>query len=506
MIDVNSLSLDELFELVQTAGRTIPERQAVEAAPASLLKYAKLMHPNFESPLHLSVLADKLEKVAKGEIRRLCVHMPPRHGKTMLASEFFPAWYLGRYPDRYAVFATYAQELADDVGRKVRNQLLDPKFQQIFPGVTMARDSASIRRFNTNQKGSFFAVGVGGTLTGRGGHLLIVDDPFKGHEDAESAVQRRNVIEWYKSVFSTRQMPGASMIIICTRWHEEDLAGYVLEVAKEPWEVLSLPAIAEKADPLGREEGEPLWPEKFPLKELMLHREEDGIRIFNALYQQRPSSEQGNLFKRDWWREWTMKDEDGKLTSPEIEMIVQAYDTSHGEKEQKEGDFTSISTWGIWRDSDNTPNVMMLHAYKSRKEYPEMKKDAMRLYRQFKPDVAICEYKQSGITLVNDLRRQGIFLTKFSPGTDKLARANAVLVMFEQGRVWYPRRQPWAEDLIDEAAGFPYRKHDDQVDSMVLALAYIKNMLPQRALGYGGDDDDWDEDEVKGRSWLRIAS
>ncbi|MFM7852504.1 MAG: terminase large subunit domain-containing protein, partial [Flammeovirgaceae bacterium] len=178
-----------------------------------------------------------------GEIKRLAVFMPPRHGKSMLCSEFFPAWYLGNNPNEFIIQATYAQELADDFGRKVRNQVQSQDFNEVFKNVALRSDSTSAKRFHTTQGGTYSAVGAGGAITGRGAHLLIIDDPIKGREDAESEVQRRNLIDWYKSVAYTRLQPGGKIILIQTRWHQEDLAGFILSESKENWKVLDLPAI-----------------------------------------------------------------------------------------------------------------------------------------------------------------------------------------------------------------------------------------------------------------------
>jgi hypothetical protein len=190
-----------------------------------LLDYAKHMYPGYKDPGHIKLITKNLEALERGEVKRLAVFMPPRHGKSMLCSEFFPAWYLGNNPNEFIIQSTYAQELADDFGRKVRNQVQSEDFNQVFPQVTLRSDSTSAKRFHTMQGGTYSAVGAGGAITGRGAHLLIIDDPIKGREDAESEVQRRNLIEWYKSVAYTRLQPGGKIIIIQTRWHQEDLAG-----------------------------------------------------------------------------------------------------------------------------------------------------------------------------------------------------------------------------------------------------------------------------------------
>jgi hypothetical protein len=220
-------------------------------AATDLGAYAVLQWTDYDLVHHLNLIADHLEAVERGEISRLLITTPPRHGKTMLTSEFFPAWYLGRNPEKFIIFITYSQERANDVGRKVRNQLTDPLHQSIFLNCKISEDSAASNKFSTNQNGAYYAVGVGGPITGRGAHLLIIDDPIKGREDADSPTQRRKLIQWFQSVAYTRLMPSGSIIGIMTRWHEVDLAGWLLK-GHENWATINLPALAEENDILGQ--------------------------------------------------------------------------------------------------------------------------------------------------------------------------------------------------------------------------------------------------------------
>jgi hypothetical protein len=257
-----------------------PALTAEDYAFSRLISYAAYQWPGYRDAAHHRLIARHLEAVERGDITRLMITMPPRHGKSMLASEFFPAWYLGRNPDHYVVTATYAQELADDFGRKVKNQIEDPLYQAIFPGVGLADDSKSAKRFHIDgaiggyehaisQRGAFYAVGVGGPLTGRGAHLLLIDDPVKNREDAESEVIRRKVKDWYTSTAYTRLMPGGRIVVIQTRWHEDDLTGWLqLEHEHEGWTVLNLPAIDD--------DGEALWPEQYDIETLEKIRRPSG--------------------------------------------------------------------------------------------------------------------------------------------------------------------------------------------------------------------------------------
>jgi len=274
-------------------------------ARRSLVDYSMYQWPGYRPAEHHRLIAEHLEMVERGEITRLMITMPPRHGKSMLASEYFPSWYLGRNPDHYVVAATYAQELADDFGRKVRNLIADESYANIFPGVVLKSDSTSSKRFHvsepddafsTRQDGAYFAVGVGGPLTGRGAHLLLIDDPVKNREEAESEIIRKKTKDWYTSTAYTRLMPGGRIVVIQTRWHEDDLAGWLQDTHKhEGWVILDLPAI--------NDDGEALWPEQYDVEALERIKRALPPRDWSALYQQRPSPETGDYFRKEWIHE-----------------------------------------------------------------------------------------------------------------------------------------------------------------------------------------------------------
>jgi hypothetical protein len=277
-------------------------QQVLALAHGDLACYAVALWPQFELAHHHELIASRLEAVERGEISRLMIFLPPRHGKSLLASAIFPAWYLGRHPDRHLIFATYGQELSDDFGRQVRNLIADSVHRAIFPHCSLSEDSSAAHRFNTGRGGAYFAVGRGGPITGRGANLFVIDDPLKDYQEANSETTRKALHEWFTSVAYTRLAPGGSIVLIQTRWHEDDLAGWLLSSnVNERWEVLSLPAIAER-DENFRHEGEALWHDKFPLSELERIRSAIGGRAWASLYQQRPAAAEGVIFKRDWWQ------------------------------------------------------------------------------------------------------------------------------------------------------------------------------------------------------------
>jgi len=256
----------------------LQEKRARLAATETLAAFTEYTFPQYRTAEHHRLICEKLEAVERGEIDRLMIFMPPRHGKSELASKRFPAWYLGRNPDKQVITASYNSDLAGDFGRQVRNIVREQRFRNVFPSVTLAEDSQAANRWNTSAGGSYVAAGVGTAVTGRGAHLLLIDDPVKDREEAESETRRETVYNWYSSTAYTRLMPGGAVILIQTRWHEDDLAGRLLEAeAKggDKWDKLILPAILSN--------GQALWPEWYPIDALNRTKAAIGPRDWSAL-------------------------------------------------------------------------------------------------------------------------------------------------------------------------------------------------------------------------------
>lgn len=430
------------------ADPAVREAMANQFAHAGLLPYALMTFQGYELAPHIVALARALERVERGECKRLIVSMPPRHGKSMLVSTAFPAWFLGRRPRAQVITATFSQEKADDWGRAVRNQLASPWFRQVF-GHGLAHDSRAVRRFNTAQGGVYIATGIGGTITGRGADLLLIDDPHKGEEEARSEKLRAKVQGWFRSDAYTRLMPGGAIVIVQTRWHEADLAGYVqAELAHEGWEVLNLPAI--------NHEGEALWPERFPLQALELIKASVGSRAWEALYQGRPSPEDGGIFKRQWWRFWRER--------PEVDEVLTSWDCAF--KSTASSDFVVGQVWGRrgaerflldqvrgrWGFTDTVQAIRALAA-----KWPQAR-------------VHLVEDKANGPAVIDTLRREVSGLVPVEPQGGKEARAHAISPQVEAEQVYLPERAPWLADFLEEVAAFPAGAHDDQVDAMTQAL------------------------------------
>tara|TARA_R100001086_G_scaffold208945_1_gene124708 strand:- start:3077 stop:4573 length:1497 start_codon:yes stop_codon:yes gene_type:complete len=414
---------------------------------------------------HHEIMADAFERVAKGDLKRLIINMPPRHTKSEFASYLLPAWFLGKYPDKKIIQTAHTAELAVGFGRKVRNLVNSKDYKEVFPGVSLQSDSKAAGRWNTNKGGEYFAIGVGGAVTGKGADLLIIDDPHSEQEGASADINVFNrTYEWYTSGPRQRLQPNGSIVVVMTRWHNKDLTGQVIDASikrggADQWEVIELPAIMPS--------GNPLWEEFWKLEELQALKAELPNSKWMAQYQQDPTSEEGALVKREWWNIWEGRE------PPQCEFVIQSWDTAFMKNQR--ADFSACTTWGVFylEDDDGmlAPNLILLDAYKERLEFPELKKMAMEKYRAYTPDAFIVEAKAAGMPLIFELRAMGIPVQEYTPsrGNDKISRVNAVSDLFASGVIWCPETR-WAEETIEEFAGFPNMEHDDLVDSTTQAL------------------------------------
>jgi predicted phage terminase large subunit-like protein len=435
--------------------------EILRLARIDLACYAIAIWPKFELARHHQLMADLLEAVRRGDLRRLMLFLPPRHGKSLLGTVIFAAWYLGCHPERSIISASYGQELADDFGRQVRNLVNSPIHRAIFPECRLANDSSSMHRFATTAGGLYFAVGCGSPTTGRGADLLIIDDPIKGAEEARSELSRRSVHEWYSSVARTRLQPDGAIVLISTRWHCDDLAGRLLLGDQgENWHVLSLPAIAEVNESF-RRAGEALWPEKFSLEILNQTRKEVGAAVWASLYQQRPSAADGTVFKREWfcfYRE-----------PPPLKRTVQSWDTAF--KLGAENDYSVCSTWGVAENG-----YYLLHCWRGRVEFPELKKRMKWLAAEYRPNQVLIEDRASGQSAIQELRCEtALPIIAVKVDSDKVSRAQAVTPLVEAGKVFLKESAPYLQDYLDEFAAFPTGVHDDAVDSTTQALNYLRH-------------------------------
>jgi predicted phage terminase large subunit-like protein len=460
----------------------LSELKSQKLCQERFIAFVNRVWPTFISGRHHARMADAFERVARGEIKRLIINMPPRHTKSEFASYLLPAWFLGKYPHKKVIQTSHTAELAVGFGRKVRNLVDQEVYTRIFPGVGLQADSKAAGRWATNKQGDYFAIGVGGAVTGKGADLLIIDDP---HSEQEATLAETSpeiydkVYEWYTSGPRQRLQPGGAIVIVMTRWSKRDLTGQVLKAAAqrggEEWEVIEFPAILPS--------GNPLWPEFWSMKELDALKEELPNGKWMAQYQQNPTSETSAIVKREWWQIWEKED------PPPCDFILMAWDTAF--EKTNRSDYSACTTWGVFYQEDEATgttqaNIILLNAFRARMEFPELKKRAIDEYREWAPDSVIIEKKASGSPLIYEMRAMGIPVQEFTPskGNDKISRLNAVSDIFASGMVWIPNTS-WAEEVVDEVASFPAGEHDDYVDSVSLAMmrfrkgGYIRTALDE---------------------------
>jgi predicted phage terminase large subunit-like protein len=456
---------------------------------------------DFKMGRHIELLCDRLQKVADGEVKRLMVFLPPRSSKSLITSKIFPAWYIGREPNHEIMSVSHSDQLSSDFGRSVRDVVNTEEFSKIFKGVSLRSDVRAAGKWKTNKNGTYYAAGVRSQIAGRGAHIAILDDVMS-EDDAISASGRRYIKEWYPAGLRTRIMPNGAIVIINTRYHYDDLCGWLLKQQENmgefetiPWEVIRIPAWVdeEAAQLLDLPVGSSYFPQWKSDDVLRMDESEikasNGSRYWNALYMQDPTPEEGGIIKKKWLKHWEYEE------PPTCDFIIQTYDTAFSTKTT--ADYSVIQTWGIFsmynQDEkgyeDFTPNLILLGNIRGRFEYPELRRLAQKLYNQHKPDVCMIEKKASGQSLIQDLRMAGIPVLEYMPDRDKEARAHAASALLEDGRIWFPFQRKWAKDLISICAAFPAGENDDIVDTCTQAW------LRLRKGWFLTHSEDWEDEE-----------
>ena len=417
---------------------------------------------------HIDAIAWVLQQCLDGETRRLIITLPPRSLKSIAVSVAFPAYVLGRDPRRKIICVSYAQDLANKHARDCRSVMESDWFRRAYPRTRIDRDKNTQAEFVTTHKGFRMATSVGGTLTGRGGNILVLDDVHKPNE-ALSDAQRTAVVDWFRNTLLSRldDKDRDVIILIQQRVHEDDLVGHLLE--QEGWRHLNLPAIAEEvqAVPLGpnlvhlRQEGDLLHPQRESYEALMRLKTEMGSYDFHAQYQQSPAPLGGGIVKWDWFQTYDEPPERGSG-----DRVVQSWDTAS--KADQIHDYSVCTTWLIYHKS-----FYLLHVLRKRLEYPELRKHVIAQRDSFDANDILIEDKGSGTQLVQDLRHGGIYPKPIKPEGDKIIRMQTQTAVIEAGRVFVPKSAPWLADFQDEVTKFPAAKHDDQVDSLSQFLAWV---------------------------------
>lgn len=465
-IDLAKLSKAEKIELLDLLAEQ-EERALTRASRERLIPFCHKLYPGFkEGPQHRKI-ASIFEAVLRGEKKRVIINIAPRMGKSEFSSYLFPAFFLGQNPDQKIIMATHTASLSEDFGRRVRNLIQSPEYEALFEKTSVAHDQKAAGKWSTSRGGQYYAVGVGGALAGRGADLLLIDDP---HSEQDVRTNSKATFEscwaWYQTGPLQRLMPGGSIIVVMTRWSVEDLTGRILSWAAkngtlDEWEIVELPALLPS--------GVSLWPEQWSEEELLAKKNAMDSRYWNAQYMQNPTSEEGALIKREWWKVWS------ETKPPKCEYIIQSWDTAFTKSET--ADYSACTTWGIFQHEDPANGIekrsciILLDAFKERMEFPELKKTALKHYNEWKPDAFIVEGKAAGLPLIHELRAQDIPVQEFTPsrGNDKTVRVNAVSDLFSSGIVWRPDTR-WAKDVAEECAAFPNGDNDDYVDCTTQAL------------------------------------
>ena len=456
-IDINKLPPDKRDEFIQY-GLLLDKKKNQEKVNNDFLSFVKSVWPDFIQGGHHKKISEQFNRLAEGKINRLIINMPPRHTKSEFASFLLPAWMIGKNPKLKIIQTTHTTELAVRFGRKAKNLIDSPDYKKYFK-TTLREDSQAAGRWETEQGGEYFAAGVGSAITGRGADLLIIDDPHS-EQDAMNPEALERAYEWYTSGPRQRLQPGGKIVVVMTRWSLKDLTGALIGAQKgiksDQWEMIQFPAILPT--------NKPVWPEYWKLSELESVKASLSIQKWNAQWMQNPTSEEGSIIKREWWRKWD------KDYIPDLEHVIQSYDTAFLKKES--ADYSAITTWGVFYPTeDSGPNLILLDSLKKRLEFPELRREALLQYYYWRPDSVVVESKASGLPLTFELRKMGIPVINFTPskGNDKHSRVNAVAPLFESGQIWAPEAD-FAEEVIEECAAFPFGDHDDLVDSMTQAL------------------------------------
>jgi len=483
----------------------LKRRRAALRAKDDMLAFAQLMMPkqdDHENPdvseyqvaKHHKVISAALEEVEKGNIRRLIINLGPRHGKSQLTSRLFPAWYLGRNPNHSLILGTYNEKFSWDFGRDVRQLIQDPIYSQVFPDVNLLAGAASVDRLETTQKGKMFFVGRGGSLTGRGGHGLILDDPIKDRVEADSPTTREKLWSWFNQVLKTRLLSSSGWIVLIqTRWHEDDLVGRITDpmnscysaAEAKKWRIIDLPALAKEKDVLGRKEGEALWPERFPVSFLHEMREADS-RGFQALYQGSPTPEKGNFFDGDRLRVYSRPTD-----RPPNDQLRFYIASDHAVSVKQDRDKSCLIPVGV----DEHDNIWVMDDMVwGRFPTDVIVEKMIDLMAKYKPLYWWAERghisKSIGPFLRKRMLERGTFCTvdEIVPVMDKMSRAQSMQARVAMGKVYFPSYAPWYQEARDQLLKFPYAAHDDMVDAMSyigLGLAKQVRARPIRSVDKG---------------------
>ncbi len=481
-----TMSVKEKMELLDDLEKR-EHRTRLATAQDNMLGFASSVYPGFKIGPHHRKLAKIFTDVIEGRKKRVIINIAPRMGKSEFSSYLFPAYFLGKYPQKKIIMGTHTAGLSEDFGRRIRNLIDTEEYREIFPQTLVADDQKAAGKWSTGAGGQYYAAGVGGALAGRGADLFVIDDP---HSEQDVKTNSRLAFDtawsWFQTGPLQRLMPGGAIIVIMTRWSLLDLTGRLISYQaknpeSEPWEIVELPAILNQ----DTENEKSLWPEQWPLATLKSTKAALDPKYWNAQYMQQPTAEGSAIVSRKMWRIWPGEE------PPRCDYVIQSWDTAFEVKNNS--DYSACTTWGVFYNEEegDAPQVILLDAFKDRMTFPDLKVTALKHWKEWDPDAFIVEKKASGGPLIQELRSMGIPVQEFSPsrGNDKLVRLNAVADLFSSGKVWAPDTR-WAREVIEEMAAFPVGEHDDFVDTTTQAL------LRFRQGGFITLDSDEKEDRI----------
>jgi predicted phage terminase large subunit-like protein len=460
------MSVQEKMELLDDL-EVREKRASLAAANHSMLGFANAVYPGFKTGPHHKKLAKIFTDVIEGRKKRVIINIAPRMGKSEFSSYLFPAYFLGKYPNKKIIMGTHTAGLSEDFGRRIRNLIDTEEYHEVFPSTMVADDQKAAGKWSTSAGGQYYAAGVGGALAGRGADLFVIDDPHSEQDvKSNSRLAFDTAWSWFQTGPLQRLMPGGAIIIIMTRWSLLDLTGRLIDYQIKnpeavPWEIVELPAILNEDE----ENEKSLWPDQWPLEQLKATKASLDPQYWNAQYMQQPTSENSALVSRKMWRIWDQDE------PPVCDYVIQSWDTAFETKNKS--DYSACTTWGVFYNEEegNSPQVILLDAFKDRMAFPELKQVAYKHYMEWEPDAFVVEKKAAGAPLIQELRAIGIAVQEFTPsrGNDKMVRLNAVADLFSSGKIWAPDTR-WAREVIEEIAAFPVGEHDDYVDTTTQAL------------------------------------
>lgn len=475
---------DQLLQVKEKLAEALHQKALIEAQERFYV-FVKLLAPlmldgnDYRDGRHIEAIAATLEDIEDNQVDRLMLMLPPGSMKSVLLM-LFVAWVLGRNPTYRFIWISHTSDKAQECSGRIRDLLKSTEYLDIFPNVRIRDDQGGVSFWKLTTGGSFLPKGAGQSIAGYRFNIGILDDPLS-EQTARSDVEREKINNWYYPGFRSRKLPDSRIILVNTRWHVRDLSGFLLDKAArnkrvDQWEVISIPAILDKAaaEYLMLPEGGSYWPEYITMADLVTTREGSTRSDWAALYMQSPVGEEGNIFVKEDFQDW---DED---EPPECDEIIQTLDTAFGTRTVN--DYSVIQTWGIfyltYTDDKGyeyeEPNAILLNQVRGRWSYPQLRREAVAEYRRYKPNRLIIENKASGQSLIQDLKLNKLPVIPFQPDRDKVARAHATTGVVERGRVWLPMTKKYASELLQEVLEFPKGAHDDSVDAMVMALLYLR--------------------------------